>query len=114
MGKTISIQDGGIILSARWKLFPLDDRNWELCHLHANPDNARTRAAGTVGMVKWQRCGKYYQAGTVGAALRYVADCEMKEGRRESAESLSDALDRYERIVQGMLDALSEHRASLS
>lgn len=105
MAKNKDIQRGGIVFGD-WKLMPLDERNWELCHRHATPDNARTRAAGSVGRVRWHRCGRYYQAGTFHLAIRYAADAELRAGCRDRAEGLSDALDRYERVVGDMVAAL--------
>ena len=96
-----SCQDGGIVFGD-WKLFPLDDRNWELCHRHAVADTTTARRAGTVGEVKWHRLGRFYSWNTFANALGYAADCELKEGCKDAAMGLDDALDRYEEIVGHM------------
>ena len=103
MAKNRDIQDIGIVFG-EWKLIPLDDRNWELCHRHATGETARTRAAGTTGAVKWHRLGRYYSYNTFGNALLYAADCELKDGCDGAAAELYAALDRYEHIVEALME----------
>ena len=101
MAKTKDCQSGGIVFGD-WKLCPLDDRNWELCHRHAVADTTTARRAGTVGEVKWHRLGRFYSWNTFANALGYAADCELKAGCKDAAMGLDDALDRYEEIVGHM------------
>ena len=72
-----------------WRLVPLDGSNWELCHRHAAKSGARK------GEVSWHRLGRYYQWNTVGCALAYAADCEVKGGDRETVVRIEEALDRW-------------------
>ena len=91
-------QNGGIVFGD-WKLFPVDDRNWELCHRHAMADNARTRKAGTVGTLRWVRLGRYYSYNTFDLAVQYAADVELKAKAEERVMELQDALAAYRTIV---------------
>ena len=97
--KTKSVQEGGIVFGD-WKLFPVDARNWELCHRHAN---TRGESKGTV---QWNRLGRFYQCNTIDAAIQYAADCELKDGCHDRATGLSDALAEYRAIVDGMSAAV--------
>lgn len=91
-------QNGGIVFGD-WKLFPVDDRNWELCHRHAMADNARTREAGTAGTLRWVRLGRYYSYNTFDLAVQYAADVELKAKAEERVMELQDALAAYRTIV---------------
>lgn len=71
MGKTVDIEDGGVMLTDDWKLWPLDDRNWELCHRYVSAAVGR-HDGGTEPT--WHRCGKFYSYNTVPEAMLYVAD----------------------------------------
>lgn len=93
-------QDGGIILTDKWKLFPIDERNYELCELREVPDNATARKAGTVGTMRWQRCGRYYSSNTIDCALLYVADQLMKDKCRDSAMTLDVAAAEWKATVR--------------
>ena len=108
MAKQISVQDGGIVFG-EWKLFPVDARNWELCHRHAN-----TRGDNR-GVVQWNRLGRFYQYGTFPLAIQYAADCELKDEAHGRVMELEDALHEYDRIVDGMkadvLAALGKEQA---
>ena len=75
---SIDIQSGGMLLCETWKLFPIDDRNWELCELRQTADNAKSRERGTSGTLRWQRCGRFYSYNTIGEAIGYVADVLAK------------------------------------
>ena len=108
--KKKDIQNIGIQFGERWKLVPLDDRNWELCHKHETGDTYTARSNGSVGEVKWHRLGKYYQHDTFGSALRFAADRELKESHAEVAADIMAALTEYERILQGFLEGLSDKR----
>ena len=98
--KTKSVQDGGIVFGD-WKLFPVDSRNWELCHRH------ETGGAGVgAGVTKWHRLGRFYQFNTFDLALQYAADEELKDEYYDRATGLSDALAEYRAIVDGMSAAV--------
>lgn len=100
-------QDNGIIFGD-WKLVPVDARNWELCHRHAVSDTPTARKAGTVGVVQWNRLGRFYQYGTFPLAIQYAADCELKDKCHGTVMELWDALHEYDRIVDGTkADALA-------
>lgn len=99
MAKQVSVQEGGIVFGD-WKLFPLDARNWELCHRHAN-----TRG-DNVGVVQWSRLGRYYQYNTFPLAIQYAADCELKDKAYGEQMELMDALHEYRLIVDGMQRAV--------
>jgi hypothetical protein len=103
--KTKSVQEGGIVFGD-WKLFPVDSRNWELCHRHEVADTTTARRAGTVGRVQWNRLGRFYQCNTFDAAIQYAADCELKDGCRDRATGLSEAIAEYRTIVDGMSAAV--------
>lgn len=103
--KQRDVQDTGIVFGD-WKLVPVDSLNWELCHRHETTDNVRARAAGSVGTVRWHRLGRYYSYSTFGNALLYAADCELKRGCAEAVMELGEALDRYERIADGLREAV--------
>lgn len=98
--KNIDIQDGGIVLHDNWKLYPLDERNWELCELREVIDNAAARKAGTVGEMRWQRCGRYYSHNTIDCALLYVADQLMKDKCRDAAMELDVAAAEWKATVR--------------
>lgn len=95
-------QTGGIAFG-NWKLFPVDDRNWELCRRRATADTTRARESGTVGEVKWHRTGRFYQYNTFEQALRYAADCELKDECHGRVMELEDALHEYERITTALM-----------
>ena len=92
-------QKGGIKFG-RWKLFPVDSGNWELCHWHV-----ATRGKNS-GVEQWNRCGRYYQYNTFHLAIQYAADCELREKAYGMQMELQDALGEYERIVGEMVAAL--------
>ena len=92
-----SVQEGGIVFGD-WKLFPVDSRNWELCHRHAN---TRGESKGTV---QWNRLGRFYQFNTFDLALQYAADEELKGKAYGTAMELQDAIRQY-RTVIAMLKA---------
>ena len=72
----------------RWKLYQLDDQSWELCRMR---DDGR-----------WKPLGRFYQYNTFHLAIRYAADCELKERAYGEEMELMDALHEYERIVGAM------------
>lgn len=96
-----SCQEGGIVFGD-WKLMPLDDRNWELCHRHETADTTKARRNGTVGNVRWHRLGRYHQHNTVHLAIQYAADCALKEKAHGEQMSLQDALHEYAKIVDAL------------
>lgn len=87
-----SVQEGGITFGD-WKLFPVDSRNWELCHRHAN---TRGESKGTV---QWNRLGRFYQFNTFDLALQYAADEELKGKAYGTAMELKDAIAEYRTII---------------
>ena len=93
--KTKSVQDGGIVFG-NWKLFPVDSMNWELCHRHA------TTRGDNKGVVQWNRLGRFYQYNTIPNAIKYAADCELKDDCTDSAVELLSALLKYERIMDSL------------
>ena len=103
--KRKSVQEGGIVFGD-WKLFPVDSRNWELCHRHEVADTTTARKAGTVGRVQWNRLGRFYQCNTIDAAIQYAADCELKGKAYGRQMELQDALYEYRAIVDGMSAAV--------
>lgn len=94
-------QDGGIVFGD-WKLFPVDSMNWELCHRHAVGDTHAARKAGTVGVVQWNRLGRFYQYNTIPNAIKYAADCEVKNECHKTVMELWDALAEYNRITEAL------------
>jgi hypothetical protein len=96
--KTKSVQEGGITFGD-WKLMPVDSRNWELCHRHAVSDTPTARRAGTVGIVQWNRLGRFYQFNTFDLALQYAADEELKGKAYGTAMELKDAIAEYRTII---------------
>ena len=106
MAKNRNVEVGGILLTDVWKLLPVDDRNWELCHRHAVGDNVKARAAGTVGQMRWHRCGRYYSYNTVGEAIAYVADVEMKRKATATAMDLGAALAEWRAVMDGIAETL--------
>lgn len=97
-----SCQEGGIVFGD-WKLVPLDDRNWELCHRHETADTTKARRNGTVGNVRWHRMGRYYQYNTFPLAIQYAADCALKEKAHGTQMELLDALHEYETITGALV-----------
>lgn len=89
-------QEGGIVFGGKWKLFPVDDRNWELCHLH---ENTRGNNKGTV---QWNRLGRFYSFNTFHLAVQYAADVELKAKAHGRVMELEDALREYGRIVEAL------------
>ncbi len=99
MSRDRRAQEAGITFGD-WKLIPLDGDNWELAHRHVS-----TRGKNE-GRMQWSRLGRFYQSNTIHLALLYAADCELKAGCAEAERDIRDALAEYERIVDGMKDAL--------
>ena len=93
--KTKSVQEGGIVFGD-WKLFPVDDRNWELCHRH------ETGKGTDAGAVKWHRLGRFYSYNTFDLAIQYAADVELKAKCHGTVKALEDALYEYRAIVDGL------------
>ena len=98
MAKNRDIQNIGIVFGD-WKLIPLDDRNWELCHRHMMSDTEKTRSAGTAGTLRWVKLGRYYSYNTFDLAVQYAADVELKAKAEERVMELQDALAEYRTIV---------------
>lgn len=82
-----------IIEFGDWRLVPMDDHNWELCHRHA-----ATRGKNA-GQVQWNRMHRYYQYNTLDCALLFAADFELKEKREGRVAEIGRALEEYRAIV---------------
>lgn len=85
---------GGITFG-NWKLVPLDDRNWELCHLHASSRGKNE------GVEQWHRLGRYYGYHGIDLAMLYAADVELKWKHRETARDIIEALHEWRDILDG-------------
>ena len=105
---SLDCQEGGIVLHENWKLFTVDSRNWELCERREVPDNARSRDAGTVGIMRWQRCGRYYSHNTIDCALLYVADNLMKDKCRDAALTLDAAVAEWKATIRELEQTVLE------
>ncbi len=95
-----NVQDVGMLLADDWKLYPLDERNWELCHLCPTKETPATKANGTAGVVRWQRCGRYYQYNTIDQAMLYVLDVLAKQGATDQMLALASALRQWQDGVE--------------
>ena len=102
MTKNRDVQEVGIVFGD-FKLVPLDDRNWELCHRHETADTRTARESGTVGKVRWHRLGRYYQHNTIHLAIQYAADRALKDGAHGTQMELMDALHEYETITRALV-----------
>lgn len=91
MARVSKVQDGGIILCDEWKLWPMDDRNWELCELRDGV---------------WRPCGRYYSYNTVGEAIAYVVDVELKRKATDTAMDLMAALAEWRAVMDGIAETL--------
>ena len=85
-----------------WKLVPMDANNWELAHRHAS------RRGDGSGPAKWYRIGRYYQYNTIPSALRYAADCELKERHAEVAATFREFAKEYEETAERLVDRIRE------
>lgn len=99
-------QDAGIVFGD-WKLLPMDSLNWELCHRHVTKATPGAVRNGTAGTVSWHRLGRYYDHHTIGAALRYAADAELKAGAKEREIPIRAALEEYEEILRDFTEAVA-------
>jgi hypothetical protein len=97
-----NVQDGGILLADDWKLYPLDERNWELCHLCPTKETPATKANGTAGVVRWQRCGRFYSYNTIDEAMLYVIDALMKDGCKDDALALASAMRQWQQLAESV------------
>ena len=95
-----------IIEFGDWQLRPYDKLNWQLWHRHRTVDRAGSRNAGTVGMVAWFPCGRYYSASTLPQALAYAADCEVRNMDEGAVYDIRDALETYRGIVDGFTESI--------
>ena len=100
-----NVQDGGILLADDWKLYPLDERNWELCHLCPTKETPATKANGTAGVVRWQRCGRFYSYNTIDEAMLYVIDQLAKDGARDEMLALASAMEQWREGVESVREA---------
>ena len=86
-----------VIEFGRWRLVPVDKLNWELCHRHA-----ATRGKNE-GEESWHRLGRYYSYSTLGNALWYAADQELREKDGDAAAGIMDALAEYRAITDALM-----------
>lgn len=100
MAKNKDIQEGGVLLADEWKLYPIDEDLWELCHLHA------TSKGRDSGVTKWHRCGRFYTHGTVNQALLYVADQLTRAKCYDESLALVQALDQWREVVDALADVM--------
>lgn len=110
MAKGNDFQDGGLMLCDTWKLWPMGDGNWELCHKHVVADKPMTRANGSAGKLMWVRCGRFYQRNTIEHAVLYVADALLKDKARDEVLTLGAALAEYRAICDQLADAVRAWR----
>ena len=102
------VPSGGVVLAEKWKLVPLDDRNWELCHMRQATD---THGRPRGGAERWFRCGRFYSYNGVERAMLYVLDELWKAGDADAARQLSVDLAGYRAClaeVRGMVGPLVE------
>lgn len=104
----IDISKGGVMLGDRWKLYPIDERNWELCELRQTRPTHTAAKAGTVGTVQWQRCGKFYSYNTVPNAIAYVADVLAKERALGEALTLAETVGELREMYDEMAARVAE------
>lgn len=95
-----------VMLTDRWKLKPVDPRNWELCEL-------RSPAAGkdAGGEPRWMGCGRFYSSAGIPAAIQYVADSELKSDPRGSLElyrAIDELRDMYREMADSVRDAMGK------
>ena len=95
----VDVQNGGIVFG-NWKLLPTDKENWELCEWYA--------PKGTDDAPSWHRIGKYYNEHTIGSALRYAADREMKAKCKDHALKILEALEMLDATLSEFTERLSE------
>ena len=106
MARSDGCQDGGLMISDRWKLLMVDKKNWELCEFRAQKDTSGKVVSN--GEPKWFRCGRFYQYNTFANALLYVADIELKEGCRDKVADISDAVKKIGDTLESLTERLEE------
>ena len=94
MARKETVQSGGITLADEWKLYPLDDRNWELCKL--------------MGDGQWKPYGRFYSYNTIDCALLYVADQLMKDKCRDAALTLDAAVAEWKATIRELEQTVLE------
>jgi hypothetical protein len=95
MPKNVNIETGRILLAEDWKLYPIDERNWELCHRYAS-DHHKAKD----NKPRWRRCGRYYSYNTIDQAMLYVVDQLIADGCRDEALTLAQYAAGYRDIVE--------------
>ncbi len=94
MARKETVQNGGIVLPDEWKLYPLDDRNWELCKLMEDG--------------QWKPYGRFYSYNTIDCALLYVADNLMKAKCRDAALTLDAAVAEWKATIRELEQTVLE------
>lgn len=80
-----------------WRLVPVDQLNFELCHRHVT---SRGKNAGTE---RWHRLGRFYSFSTIGNALWFAATRELAEEDGAAVAEIREALSEFERIANNLL-----------
>ena len=88
MARKESVQSGGILLAENWKLWPMDERNWELCTLAEDGG--------------WKPYGRYYSYNTIDQAMLYVIDALMKDGCKDDALALASAMRQWQQLAESV------------
>ncbi len=88
MARKESVQSGGILLAENWKLWPMDERNWELCTLAEDG--------------RWKPHGRYYSYNTIDQAMLYVIDVLMKDGCKDDALALASAMRQWQQLAESI------------
>ena len=89
---TIDICDG-------WQLRRTDEQNWQLYQYRETKATHSSVKRGTAGRMAWMPTGRFYQHSTFVAALHYVADYELRNGRPDESARICD----YIRELDGLL-----------
>lgn len=93
-----------IMLTGRFKLRPVDDRNWELCEMKSP---SKGKDAG--GEPRWVPLHRYYSYQGLPACIQYVADLELKDDERGSVElyrAIDELAEMYAEMVESVRSAV--------
>lgn len=106
--RTGDSQRSGILLADKWKLVPVDARNWELCELREIASTSKSVESGTAGTTSWRPCGRYYQHSTIDQAMLYVLDQLAKEGATDQMLALASAMKQWQEGVARLEGAMKQ------